>query len=59
MLHGDEVHVWTAVGKRDEDYSQWRGTYLRIERSGRVTRVTVDDNYATDMELVVREGSLP
>lgn len=56
VLHGDEVHVWIAIGQRDEDYNQWRGTYLRVERSGRVTRVTVDDHYATDDEFVIREG---
>lgn len=56
VLHDGETHVWIAVAKRDEDYRQWQGTYLRIERTGRVTRVTVDNNYDTDMEFVIREG---
>jgi hypothetical protein len=56
VTHGDEVHVWIAVARRSENYDEWRGTFINFERNGRVTRVTVDDNYPTDDIMVIREG---
>lgn len=55
VLVGGEVHIWIAVKLRDPDYSKWQGTYLRIETSGRVTRVTNDDAYTTTDEFVIKE----
>lgn len=55
VLVGGEVHIWIALKKREKDYSRWQGTYLRVEQSGRVTRVTQDDNYTTDDEFVIKE----
>ena len=53
---GGETHVWTACKQRGPDYSKWQGTYLRIENNGRITRVTVDDNYTVDDEFVIKEA---
>lgn len=55
VLHGQEVHVWIATASRDDDYSKWRGTFIKIEPDGRVTRVTVDED-VWDEEFVIREG---
>lgn len=57
VLVGAEVHVWIAVRTpRPRSYSDWQGTFLRVEPNGRVTRVTRDDNYTTDDEFVIREA---
>lgn len=55
VTHGDEVHVWIAIARRSEYYEDWRGTYISLEPSGRVTRVTADDNYPTDDIMIIRE----
>lgn len=55
VLHQGEVHVWTAVARTALEYKDWRGTYLRIQPSGRVTRVNTDDNYTVDDEFIIKE----
>lgn len=56
-LVDDEVHVWIALNtQRSDDYSKWQGTFLRIDRRGNVSRVTVDDELDYDPEFIVREG---
>lgn len=56
VLSGGEVHVWIAVKTpRPADYALWQGTYLRVEPSGRVTRVTRDDAYMCDDEFIIKE----
>ena len=52
-----EVHVW--IGNKDKSlpYEQWEGTFLRIEPSGRITRVTKDTSNTPDYdELEIRNG---
>lgn len=56
VLVGGEVHVWIALKKRVPVYSDWQGTYLRIETNGRVTRVTNDDVYTTTDEFIIKEA---
>ncbi len=57
VLSKGEVHIWIAVKFRDPDYSKWQGTFLRVEPSGRVTRVTYDDAYAVDTdEFIIKEA---
>lgn len=56
VLHDNEVHVWIATASRDDDYKKWQGTFLRIEQSGRVTRVTVGEHLDHDEEFVIRQG---
>ena len=55
VLVDGETHVWIACKKRGPDYSKWQGTYLRIEPSGRVTRVTNDDAYTCTDEFIIKE----
>ena len=55
VLCNNEIHAWVACKQRGPDYSKWQGTYLKIEYNGRVTRVTVDDNYDVDDEFVIKE----
>lgn len=57
VLIGGEVHVWIAVKQRSKNYAEWQGTYIRIEQSGRVTRVRHDDAYDTDDEFLIKEAS--
>lgn len=54
VLVRGEVHVWIALKSKGPEYNKWQGTYLRIEESGRVTRVTQDDNYTTDDEFLIK-----
>lgn len=52
-----EVHIWLANKDKSVPYEQWEGTYLRIEPSGRITRVTKDTSNTTDYdELVIKDG---
>lgn len=55
VLVRGEVHIWIAVKCRGANYDNWQGTYLRIEQSGRVTRVRRDNAYDTDDEFVIKE----
>ena len=55
VLRGGCIHVWIALKNKHAEYDKWQGTYLRVEPSGRVTRVTQDDNYTTDDEFVIKE----
>lgn len=50
--------MWIAVKCRGKDYADWQGTYLRVEQSGRVTRVRKDDAYDTDDEFVIKEADI-
>lgn len=50
------MHVWIALKSRAKDYAQWQGTYLNIEPTGKVTRITRDDAYTCDDEFVVKEA---
>lgn len=54
VTQGTETHIWIAVARRSETYSEWRGTYICTYASGRVTLVTVDDNNPTDDEIIIR-----
>lgn len=56
VLYHGEVHVWMAIKCRPDKYEDWQGTYLRIERNGRVTRVTQDDAYDYDQEFLIKKG---
>lgn len=49
--------MWIAVKQRSKNYAEWQGTYIRIEQSGRVTRVRHDDAYDTDDEFLIKEAS--
>lgn len=52
-----EVHVWIANKDKSLPYSEWEGTFLRIELSGRITRVTRDTSNTPDYdELEIRSG---
>lgn len=55
VLAGDEVHIWIALKNRSREYQDWEGTFLRVESSGRVTRVTKDSAYTVDDEFVIKE----
>lgn len=56
VLVEDGTHIWIACKQRGPDYSKWQGTYLYVQNNGRVTRVTVDDNYTVDDEFVIKEA---
>lgn len=57
VLKDDEVHVWIATKDKSVPYEQWQGTFIRIERSGRITRVTVDDALPNgEDEFVIKEA---
>lgn len=52
-----EVHVWVANKDKTVPYNEWEGTFIRIEPSGRVTRVTKDSANIIDYdELVIKDG---
>ena len=52
-----EVHVWLANKDKSVPYEQWQGTFIRIEPSGRITRVTKDTANVVDFdELVIRNA---
>jgi hypothetical protein len=55
VLVGGETHVWIALKKRVPKYTDWEGTYLRIEPNGRVTRVTVGPDVPVDDEFIIKE----
>lgn len=55
VLVNGETHIWTALGYAQGDYSQWVGTYLRVEPNGRVSRVT-RERFDTDVpDFVIKE----
>ena len=56
VLVRGETHVWIALKKREPDYTRWQGTYLRIEPTGRVTRVTQDDENPVDDTFLIKKG---
>jgi hypothetical protein len=59
VTHNGEVHVWIANKDKSIPYEQWEGTYLRIEPSGRITRVTKDSANNPDYdELVIKDAPI-
>lgn len=50
-----EVHVWFANRDKSVPYEEWEGSFLRIEPSGRITRVTIDRQIENgEDELTIR-----
>jgi hypothetical protein len=57
VLVDNETHIWTATKRRHAEYKKWRGTFFRIESSGRVTRVTIDESIVDgEMEFLIKEA---
>lgn len=58
VTHDNEVHVWIANKDKSVPYEQWQGTFIRVEPTGRITRVTIDTAIeGGEDEFVIKAGT--
>jgi hypothetical protein len=58
VAHNGEVHIWIANKDKSVPYEQWQGTFIRVEPSGRISRVTIDTAIeGGEDELVIKKSN--